>query len=120
MSIEINEIPSERIISPVSSYTAMDLADVSRIVADGMELDVLVSPGSDRSGIEGFDEWRKRLVVRVRAPPSDGKANKEVEALMKRVTGCRSEIIRGHLNRQKTVMIYGDSVTISKVLEARP
>jgi len=92
----------------------MDLADVSRVVAGGMELDILVSPGSDRSGIEGFDEWRRRLIVRVRAPPADGKANKEVEALMKEVTGCRSEIVRGHLNRQKTVMIYGDGVSISE------
>ena len=95
----------------------MDLVDVSRIVADGMELDVLVSPRSDRSGTEGFDEWRKRLIIRVKAPPLDGKANKEVEALMKNVTGCRSEIIRGHLNRQKTVMIYGDGAIIFKALE---
>lgn len=86
----------------------MDLKDVSRVVSGGLELDILVSPRSNRSGPEGYDEWRKRMIVRVKSPPLDGKANKEVEEMMKEITGCRSEIINGHLNRQKTVLISGD------------
>ncbi|MDR2846331.1 MAG: DUF167 family protein [Candidatus Methanoplasma sp.] len=86
----------------------MDLTDVSRTSRGGLEIDILVSPRSDRSGAEGFDEWRKRLIVRVKAPPLDGKANKEVEKLMKDLTGFESEIIGGHLTRQKTVFIKGD------------
>jgi len=77
----------------------------------------MVSPRSGRYGLEGFDEWRKRLVVKVKAPPLDGKANKEVEDLMREVTGCRSEIKSGHLNRMKTVMIYGDPEKIAESLK---
>ncbi len=86
----------------------MDVTDAARIVAGGLEVDLSVSPRSDRSGTEGVDEWRKRLSVRVKAPPLDGRANKEIESLFKEITGCRTEIIRGQTGRQKTVMIYGD------------
>ncbi len=95
----------------------MDLSDVTRKVPEGLEADILVSPRSSRSGLDGFDEWRKRIIVRAKAPPLNGKANKEIEELMKGLTGCRSEIISGHLNRQKTVLIFGDSEKIFSTLE---
>ena len=40
----------------------MKISDVSRIKGDSLEVDVLVSPRSNRSGPEGYDEWRKRLI----------------------------------------------------------
>jgi TIGR00251 family protein len=95
----------------------MDVSDVSRPTPEGLEVDIMVSPRSGRYGLEGFDEWRKRLVVKVKAPPLDGKANKEVEDLMKDVTGCKSEIKSGHLNRMKTVMIYGNPEEIAESLK---
>ena len=95
----------------------MDISDVSRRSADGLEVDIMVSPRSGRYGLEGFDEWRKRLLVKVKAPPLDGKANKEVEDLMKEVTGCKAEITNGHLNRMKTVKIYGDPEKISESIK---
>lgn len=86
----------------------MDVSDTVRILKDGVEVDVSVSPRSDRSGAEGIDEWRKRMTIRVKAPPLDGRANKEVEALFKSITGCKCEIIRGQTSRQKTVLVHGD------------
>jgi uncharacterized protein (TIGR00251 family) len=96
----------------------MDIRDISRPVIGGVEVNIIVSPNSDRQGTEGMNEWRKRLIVRVRSPPLGGKANKEVEEYMAGITGCRSEIIKGHTGRQKTVMIYGDPVRILSSLEA--
>lgn len=86
----------------------MDISETVRETADGVEVDVTVSPRSDRSGTEGVDEWRKRLTVKVKSPPLDGRANKEVESLFKDITGCKSTVIRGQTSRQKTVMIKGD------------
>lgn len=94
----------------------MDLNDVSRRMPDCTEIDVLISPGSDRSGMEGFDEWRKRIIIKIRSPPLDGKANKEVESLVRQITGCRAEIIRGHMGRQKTIIIHGDHEAIMSSL----
>ena len=94
----------------------MDLTETFREVSDGVEIDISVSPRSDRSGTEGIDEWRKRLTVRVKAPPLDGRANKEVESLFKNITGCKSTVIRGQTSRQKTVLIKGDPKVIIKKL----
>jgi len=96
----------------------MNIRDVSRSVAGGVEMDIIVSPNSDRQGTDGTNEWRRRLTVRVRSPPLDGKANKEVEEYITKITGRRSEIIKGHTVRQKTVMIYGDPDIILPLLEA--
>lgn len=82
-----------------------------------MEVNVMVSPNSDTQGTDGTNEWRKRLVIRVRSPPLDGKANKEAEEYIKKITGCTCEIIRGHMSRQKTVMVYGDPADIMRSLE---
>ncbi len=90
----------------------MEMSDVSRRVGGGVEIDLLVSPRSSRSGIEGFDEWRRRLIVRVRAPPLDGRANGEVEELFRGLTGHRASVSAGHTSRQKTVFIEGDAEEI--------
>ncbi len=94
----------------------MDVSDATRAVDGGLEVDVSVSPRSDRSGTEGVDEWRKRLIVRVKAPPLDGRANKEVEDLFRKVTGCKCEIVRGQTSRQKTVLVIGNREEILESL----
>lgn len=95
------------------------ISDVSHPFEGGVSVDVEVSPRSSRSGPEGFDEWRRRLIVRVKAPPLEGKANKEVEEIVKDLTGFPAEITAGHQSRQKTVTIYGDPDTIMKTLGER-
>jgi len=52
------------------------------VVAGGVEIDVLVSPKSGKSEVEGFDEWRNRLVVKLKAPPEKGEANRELVFLL--------------------------------------
>ncbi len=96
----------------------MRIADVSRKKDGRLEVDVLVSPRSNRSGPEGFDQWRKRLVFRVRAPPLDGRANKEVEETFAEITGMRAEVTAGHTSRQKTVTVYGDPAKAEEALDA--
>jgi hypothetical protein len=99
-------------------YTGMDIRTVSRPAEGGTEIDISVSPNSDTRCTDGIDEWKKRLIVRVRSPPAEGKANREVEEYMESITGCRSKIVRGHTSRRKTVMIYGDPEKILSSLEA--
>lgn len=97
----------------------MMLEDAVRINGSGVEADILVSPRSSRYGIEGIDEWRKRLIVKVNAPPLDGRANKETEELFREITGCPSSVISGQTNRQKTVLIKGVPETIISKLRDR-
>lgn len=95
----------------------MELADVSRRKDGAVEVDVLVSPKASRSGIGGIDEWRKRLIVKVRAPPVEGKANKEVADVFSEVTGCRAAVTSGMTSHQKTVTITGDPDDICAKLQ---
>lgn len=94
----------------------MKAEDVSRRKNGSLEVDILVSPRSNRSGPEGYDQWRRRMILRVKAPPLDGRANKEVEELFRDITGMPSQVTSGHLNRQKTVTITGDPDRILQVL----
>ncbi len=93
----------------------MQVEDVSRDRGDRLELDIIVSPRSNRSGLEGFDEWRKRLILRVKSPPLDGRANKEVESFFKELTGCKAVVTSGMTSHQKTVTVYGDA---GEIIEA--
>ena len=92
------------------------MSEIVRQVDGGCELDVLVSPRSNRSGPEGVDEWRKMLILRVRAPPLDGRANKEVESTLSEITGYKCQVIRGQTSRQKTVLIGGPSEEVVRKL----
>jgi len=95
----------------------MKVADVSRDRSDRLEIDILVSPRSNRVGLEGFDEWRKRAILRVKSPPLEGRANKEVESYFKEVTGCKSTVTAGMTSHQKTVTISGDPKSIIESIE---
>ena len=97
----------------------MKVSEIIRPVKDGCELDILVSPRSNRSGPEGVDEWRRMLILRVRAPPLDGRANNEVEATLSEITGFRCQVVRGQTSRQKTVLISGPAEQVAPKLEGR-
>ena len=97
----------------------MNVSDIIRTVSNGCEVDLLVSPRSNRTGPEGVDEWRKMLIFRVKAPPLEGRANKEVVSLMNDITGFKCEVIRGMTSRQKTVFVRGDPKTVAERLESK-
>ncbi len=76
-----------------------------RAVKGGIELDIIVTPGAKKSTISGIDKWRERLIVRVNAPPSKGKANEAVCELLASLFKVKTQIIRGATARQKTVFL---------------
>jgi uncharacterized protein (TIGR00251 family) len=96
----------------------VEWANAVRGTDQGVELDVHVSPGASRSELGSFDPWRKRIIVKVKAPPEDGKANRELERLLGDVFGCRAEVLRGHTIRDKTVHLDCGLDEASAVLEA--
>ncbi len=96
----------------------MRVQDVCRRGDGWVEVDVSVSPRSSRPGPDGYDEWRRRMVLRVSAPPLDGRANAEVCRFFSDLTGCRCEVSSGMTSRQKTVRIRGDPEPILAALGA--
>ncbi len=101
----------------------MSRAPSFRETAAGVEVDVIVSPNAARSEIVGFDEWRGRLVIRLRAPPEKGEANEELRSLLGSDLDVAVEVLKGHTSRMKTLLLRGDPKLIVARLEefrARP
>lgn len=73
-----------------------------------MLIRVRVQPGAKRDEITGSREGV--LLVRVTAPPIEGRANKAVCKLLADVAGIaksRVEVVRGASSREKTIRLNG-------------
>ncbi len=93
-----------------------------RAVADGVLLDIRVTPKSGRDAIDGIEQRADGPVVklRVRALPTEGEANDAVIALLaKSVKLPKSKVSleRGGASRVKTLKLAGDAKAISAALE---
>lgn len=78
---------------------------------DGTLIDVRVVPNAAKSGVAG--ERNGAWLVRLAAPPVDGKANDALTAfLADRLDVPRRavSIVRGHTARQKQVLVAGIGV----------
>jgi uncharacterized protein (TIGR00251 family) len=76
-------------------------------VADTL-LKVRVQPGSSRNELAGKREGA--VIVRVTAPPADGKANTAACKLLAERAGIppsRVEVVRGALRRDKVIRLAG-------------
>ena len=86
----------------------------------GVAIEVEVVPGSSESRFPaGYNEWRKRIEAKVKAPPEEGKANAELTSLVADavgVPGARVRVTTGHASRRKTVAVLGAS--LAQVAEA--
>ena len=72
---------------------------------------VRVTPNARKSEILGWgadEKGRPVLMIKLAAPPVDGKANDELLRFLAKSLGCprsRIQLVRGEASRQKTVEI---------------
>jgi uncharacterized protein (TIGR00251 family) len=89
----------------------MSFEDAVRAASDGAIIDFEVSPGTREVRVpSGYNEWRKRIEAKLKAPPERGKANDElIEALssLLGVPAARIEITSGATNSRKSVKVKG-------------
>ena len=77
-----------------------------------------VQPGASRQGIIGFNEWRGRIQVAVKAEAQKGKANHAVCNVLTKIFSVPVTVVSGHTTRQKKVSIEGlTSVEIVAIME---
>ncbi len=85
---------------------------------EGVYIDLHVVPGSKKTGMD-YDEYGKRLRVKVLAPAVDGKANKDVVGFFSGFFG-ECVIVSGHTSRKKTVLFPGRQYSeVLSVLEGK-
>ncbi|NLB69793.1 MAG: YggU family protein [Lentisphaerae bacterium] len=91
--------------------SAVDYSKYIRASGDGVRIAVHVVPRASRTelcGTYGEDS----LKVRLRAPPVDGKANKELARFISKTLGVASrdvQLVSGMLGRDKVVHVSGVS-----------
>lgn len=95
----------------------MDLSKCLRPSGADAELDIIVTPNSTTPGVQDVDPWRHRLVVKVRAPPEGGRANEEVEELLSSVIGAKVQVVRGHTQRMKVLLLHSSRDKVKAALE---
>ena len=92
----------------------MSFEDAIKQTKDGVVIDFEVTPGAKVTVVpSGYSVWRKRVEVKLRAPPEKGKANEElIEALadLFGVPSASIEITSGATNSRKSIKIYGVSL----------
>ncbi len=95
-----------------------------RIVDDGLELVVRLTPKGGRDRIDGVASdpaGRPLLLVRVAAPPVDGAANKALLKFLAKACGTaksRIRIMAGETSRIKRLRLDGDANDFAQKLTA--
>ncbi len=74
---------------------------------EGTILLVYVQPKAKKNEIDGVDEWRGRLRVKIKAPPVEGKANREVVKFLSKLFGREVVLVRGETSREKDLLVRG-------------
>lgn len=77
---------------------------------DGILINIEVKPGAETSGIDGVDEWRGSIEVKLKARAEKGKANKELIQLLSSTLALPSSniiIVGGKKSRRKNIKILG-------------
>ncbi len=83
-------------------------------------LKIYVQPGASKNEFVGLYGVPPRLKVKIKAQPQDGEANAEVISFLSKVLKIpksKIEIYRGHISRQKDVLI---DLGITEVVKGIP
>lgn len=96
--------------------------DAVQAAPEGVRLMLETSAGAQQSLFPaGYNAWRQRIGIRVHAPAQDGKANKEVCALVAahfELAAHAVELVSGHTDTRKTLLLRDTSMaTIVAKLE---
>jgi uncharacterized protein (TIGR00251 family) len=93
------------------------LSDWARKVSGGWLLAVFVQPGAKQSEIAG--EHGDALRIRVAAPPSEGRANDALLALLSETLGIPKRsvrVVKGASARRKSVLIAAPQADPARLL----
>lgn len=72
---------------------------------EGILVFIEVAPKAKGFQITGYNPWREKIEVRVKSPPSKGKANQEILKEFEHLTQRKVEIISGLKSQHKTLFI---------------
>ncbi len=90
---------------------------------DGVILELEISAGAKETRVYGYNQWRKRIEIKLSERAEKGKANAELISFLSGLFGVSSSNIRitaGLTNSRKSVKIMGvKAIDIPKVLNQK-
>ncbi len=99
------------------------MKDAVRQSRDGVILELEVSPGAKETSVRGYNQWRKRIEVRLSERAEKGRANDQLISFFSGLFGVSSrnvQIIAGQTSSKKSVIILGTKAEdILKVLDEK-
>jgi uncharacterized protein (TIGR00251 family) len=70
------------------------------------EIAAKIIPQSSSFSIGKTNEWTREITLHVKAPPQNGRANREIENELKRLLGIQAEIVSGHKSPHKKIRFH--------------
>ena len=99
------------------------MKDAIRQGREGVILELEVSPGAKETSVHGYNQWRKRIEVRLSERAEKGRANDQLVMFFSDLFGVNSMnvlIIAGMTSSKKSVMILGTKAEdILKILNEK-
>ena len=69
-------------------------------------LRIIVKPGKKQNYVLGYDYEKQALIVEIKAPAEQNKANKEVIKFLSKLLKKRVKIKSGHTSKEKLLIVH--------------
>ena len=96
------------------------MLDALREVENGVVVRLWVVPGASKTGIDGYDSWKKSIKFKTKEPAEKDKANRSIVGFFKTLTGKEAALSGGARSKNKEVLVLGATQKeLFKALEER-
>lgn len=116
---ELPEIKTDLEKTYLGTSVMCEFKEAIRKHRDGAILNLFVTPGADRVVFPaGYNQWRKRVEIKVCSEAKENKANKEVIKTIAEYFNKSAKdvsVVSGEKSREKTLLVEG--VSVDKIMK---
>ncbi len=78
-----------------------------------MQIKIEVKPNKKQFKITSMS--KNKLVIETKSPATEGKANKEITSMLKKILKSKVEIIKGKTSKEKTLFIENEEKLLEMI-----
>lgn len=87
------------------------MCDALREVENGVMIRLWVIPKANKTGIDGYDNWKRSFRFKTKEPPLDDRANRSTVDFFSSLFGKRTVLSSGRQSRQKEILVFGATLS---------
>ncbi len=109
--------------SDILDLNVLNQSNSIRNGKDRVFIDIEVTPNSAQPGVNGYNRWRDRIMIKLRSQARKGRANTELLLLLSDLLNIESNqlnIVKGSHSTEKTIELVGldRKQVIERIFEA--